>query len=127
MRKLSSRYLPIIVFNVILISFLSCNNNLSSDSSSDKANTNNGTVTTGTSESNNTSSSKFGLLSYLKYLSTDLSNAKGLSIQKESISTQKVDYSCAPKHIAVEENKVFYDKNNEDNDDDNSNSSNDSN
>ena len=50
-----------------------------------------------------------------------------LAIIQESISTQKVDYSCAPKHIAVEENKVFYDKNNEDNDDDNSNSSNDSN
>ena len=50
-----------------------------------------------------------------------------LAIIQESISTQKVDYSCAPRHIAVEENKVFYDKNNEDNDDDNSNSSNDSN
>ena len=34
-----------------------------------------------------------------------------LAIIQESISTQKVDYSCAPQHIAVKENKVFYEKN----------------
>ena len=33
-----------------------------------------------------------------------------LAIIQESISTQKVDYSCAPRHIAIKENKPFYDK-----------------
>ena len=33
-----------------------------------------------------------------------------LAIIQDSISTQKVDYSCAPKHIAIKENKPFYDK-----------------
>ena len=35
-----------------------------------------------------------------------------LAIIQESISTQKVDYSCAPSHIAIKENKAFYDENN---------------
>ena len=48
-----------------------------------------------------------------------------LAIIQESISTQKVDYSCAPNHIAIKENKVFYDKNNL-NRDENSLSGNDS-
>ena len=33
-----------------------------------------------------------------------------LAIIQDSISTQKVDYSCVPKHIAIKENKPFYDK-----------------
>ena len=36
-----------------------------------------------------------------------------LAIIQDSISTQKVDYSCAPSHIAIRENKPFYDKNKE--------------
>ena len=35
-----------------------------------------------------------------------------LAIIQESISNQKVEYSRAPRHIAVKENKAFYDKNN---------------
>ena len=35
-----------------------------------------------------------------------------LAIIQESISTQKVDYSCAPSHIAVQENKAFFNKSN---------------
>ena len=34
-----------------------------------------------------------------------------LAIIQESISTQKIDFSGAPKHIAVKENKLFYEKN----------------
>ena len=48
-----------------------------------------------------------------------------LAIIQESIATQKVDYSCAPRHIAIKENKVFYDKTNF-NHEENSNSGNDS-
>jgi adenylate cyclase 10 len=48
-----------------------------------------------------------------------------LAIIQESISTQKVDYSCAPSHIAVKENKAFYNKSNLYNDE-NSASGNDS-
>ena len=48
-----------------------------------------------------------------------------LAIIQESISIQKVDYSRAPRHIAVKENKAFYDKNKA-NHEDNSFSGNDS-
>jgi hypothetical protein len=48
-----------------------------------------------------------------------------LAIIQESISTQKVDYSCAPSHIAVKENKAFFNKSNLYNDE-NSASGNDS-
>ena len=40
-----------------------------------------------------------------------------LALIQESISTQKVDYSCIPAHIAVKENKAFYEKSNLCNDD----------
>ena len=39
-----------------------------------------------------------------------------LAIIQESISTQKVDYSYIPSHIAIKKNRTFYEKNNLDKD-----------